>query len=144
MPFCSVYTTNPPLLPPETINASSGTTTDGTASGNAPFAIELESVDGVDGEVKLSAGAATYRIYYWTPVNKTGFTNGGSWLPLGGDATSGAGPISANITNFGGGANGRYQHRSGKRWFLLVRETDAMSAVSWAKLEARRVVVEGA
>lgn len=139
MPFIAPYTTNPPVASPETIGASASNLPDGDQD-HAPYVLLMESLDGIDVEVKLSAGAATYRPYYWVPVK--GIANGGSWIPVGGDAASGSGPVSAAAATHGGGANGRYQHRGGKKWWILVRESSAGETVTWAKLEARRVVLE--
>ena len=139
--FITPYLTNPPVLSPEAILLNAGTLTDGTASGVAPYVVTLEGCDGIDVEVKISAGSASYRPYYWVPINKTGFANGGSWIALGADAIGGSGPASANIASYGGSCNGRYQHRNAKRQWILVREMGNPTE-EWAKIEERRVVTE--
>lgn len=144
--FVTPYATNPPLLPPATLAALTGTLTNGDASGFAPYVVELESGDGLDVEIKISAGTVSVRPYYWVPINKSAFANGGTWVAVGGDATmgSGSGPTSADASLLNGTANGRYQGRSGKRWWCLVIEASAGLTAQWARMEPRRVLVEGA
>lgn len=144
--FISPYLTNPPVSKPETINAGTGAGPDGEGGdGKAPFVVEVESGDGIDVEVQLSAGSASYRPYYWKPI--TGHAESGVWIPIGGDAassgTGGAGPTSASASYFGGAANGRYQGRPGRRKVILVREANTDSALVFASVESRRTVLEG-
>lgn len=141
--FVTPYATNPPLLPPSTLVKLAGALTDGDA-GLAPYVVELESGDGLDVEIKVSAGTASVRPYYWVPINKAAFANGGTWVAVGGDAVAGSGPTSVDASVLNGTANGRYQGRSGKRWWCLVIEAQMGYAGVWARMEPRRVLVEGA
>ena len=142
--FVTPYATNPPVAPPATLAAMTGTLTNGDASGFAPYVVELESGDGLDVEIKISAGTVSVRPYYWVPINKSAFANGGTWVAVGGDAIGGSGPTSADASLLGGTANGRYVGRSGKKWWCLVIEASAGLTAVWARMEPRRVLVEGA
>ncbi len=146
--FVSLYTTNPPLLSPQAINeAGTGghvALTD-SADKAAPLAVELSSTEALDVEFSVSAGSARVRPWYWVPTGTTITpTHGGQWVPLGGDGVSGSTGVTADITVLGGLANGRYASRTGKRWWLLVREANTGSTAKWAKLIAScRTTPEG-
>ena len=146
--FVSLYTTNPPLLSPQAINdAGAGAHVELRDSEDkvAPLAVELSPSEGLDVELSVSAGAARVRPWYWvytgTAVTPT---YGGQWVPLGGDGVAGSTGVTADATVLGGRANGRYASRTGKRWWLLVREYDSSSTAEWAKIiPACRTAPEG-
>ena len=120
--------------------------TNGDASGFAPHVVELESGDGLDVEIKISAGTVSVRPYYWVPIGKTAFWNGGTWVAVGGDATMGAGsgPTSADASLLNGTANGRYQ--GAQREEMVVPRHRGVGEPDGAvgPHEPRRVLVEGA
>lgn len=146
--FVSVYTTNPPVLSPAAINAAGAgahvALTDGMG-GTAPLAVFLASgYEGIDVEASTSAGTCRLRAWFWENLPTTVNANGGQWVPLGGDAVAGSSGVSLDSTVLGGRADGRYTSRTGPKWWLLVREANAGSNLSWAKIvPCARTVPEG-
>ena len=158
--FISPYTTGWPALPPPvsgssapnptagTINAATGTAPDGANNSPptyAPYAVELPAGEGINVEVVLSAGTASYWPAYWTPLAGDPGGNGGRWVALGYDAAAGgAGACSANVANSGGTANARYgQMPEGRRWWCLVRTATGAETLVYARIEPRKVIIEG-
>ena len=91
--------------------------------------VSLSLLFAFDVELVVENAAVSGRPYYW--VSDDAFTNGGVWIALRGDATTGVGtaPVKADPTLLGGSAHGTYTHRAGTARVIFVVETGNVSNV---------------
>ena len=106
----------------------------GTVWVNAP------GVDSVVVVLQVVDAAVSVRPYFWEPDDGSGkIANGGRWVGLGYDATSGSSPTTADPSEGNGCSHGRWQDEDGgqKSWCLVVEAGDRTDVV-WAKLKLQR------
>jgi hypothetical protein len=85
---------------------------------------------------RVTAGTVGLRPYFFE-VEATSSTGiGGAWVPLGGDAVAGSGPVSFDVSEFAGCASGSYTNRRLARDFVLVKEDDVGSVFDFVHLSA--------
>ena len=63
-------------------------------------------------EGQVTAGTVSLRPYYWSDDLSAVTVLKGAWIPVGGDAISGTSPVSFDVADFGGAAQGSYPWRS--------------------------------
>lgn len=80
-------------------------------------------------EGQVTAGTASLRPYYWSDDLTALSVLKGAWIPVGGDAISGTSPVSFDVADFGGAAQGSYPWRRASCYVVLVE--DAAAAVTY-------------
>lgn len=89
---------------------------------------EVGACDGIDVILRAQNNPVRVRPYFWCP-------GAAAWVPLGGDAVSGASAVAATPGTLNGCAHGRFQwgHR-GSVQFILHREVGAGGDVVYAEV----------
>lgn len=85
-------------------------------------------------EGRVSAGTVGLRPYYWAAQLGSTTGLGGAWIALGGDAVSAAVPVSFDVAQFGGTAQGSYAWRRSSSYAVLVKENDMGSTFDFVHI----------
>ena len=91
-------------------------------------------------EGRITAGTVGLRPYYWAPEATSTSLIGGAWMPLGGDAVAGTNPVSFDVAQFGGCAQGSYDFRRVQSQVVLVKENDAGSVFDFVHISTELAV----
>lgn len=85
-------------------------------------------------EGRVTAGTVGLRPYYWVPQLGSSTGLGGAWIVLGGDAVAGTNPVSFDIADDAGTAQGSYGWRRSGTYVVLVKVNDVGSAFDFVHI----------